>query len=88
MVREAKTNKILVLGVDGMDPRLTKKFMDQGKLPHIKEYVEKRCLPGRFNLVRRYADYHTSAVGNSGNWSLSGNPWNYLFLESVKGKSG
>ena len=35
MVREAKTNKILVLGVDGMDPRLTKKFMDQGKLPHI-----------------------------------------------------
>ena len=41
MVREAKTNKILVLGVDGMDPRLTKKFMDQGKLPHIKEYVEK-----------------------------------------------
>ena len=41
MAREAKTDKILVLGVDGMDLRLTKKFMDQGKLPHIKEYVER-----------------------------------------------
>ncbi len=41
MTREAKTNKILVLGVDGMDPALTKKFMDEGKLPNIKKYVEK-----------------------------------------------
>ena len=41
MTREAKTNKILVLGVDGMDPSLTKKFMDEGKLPNIKKYVEK-----------------------------------------------
>jgi predicted AlkP superfamily phosphohydrolase/phosphomutase len=40
MAREAKTNKILVLGVDGMEPSLTKKFMDQGKLPNIKKYVE------------------------------------------------
>ena len=30
-----------VLGVDGMDPSLTKKFMDEGKLPNIKKYVEK-----------------------------------------------
>lgn len=41
MIREAKTEKILVLGVDGMDPALTKKFMDQGKLPNIKKYVER-----------------------------------------------
>ncbi len=41
MTREAKTEKILVLGVDGMDPALTKKFMDEGKLPNIKQYVER-----------------------------------------------
>ena len=34
-------DKILVLGVDGLDPRLAKKMMDEGKLPHIKEYVER-----------------------------------------------
>ena len=30
----------MVLGVDGMDPALTK-FMDEGKLPNIKQYVER-----------------------------------------------
>ena len=29
------TDKVLLLGVDGLDPRLTKKFMDEGKLPNI-----------------------------------------------------
>lgn len=41
MAREAKTEKILVLGVDGMEPRLCKKLMDEGKLPNIKKYVER-----------------------------------------------
>ncbi|MRR17930.1 MAG: nucleotide pyrophosphatase, partial [Deltaproteobacteria bacterium] len=36
---EAKTNKILVLGLDGMDPSLTKKFMDEGKMPNTKKFV-------------------------------------------------
>ncbi|HBV95926.1 MAG: nucleotide pyrophosphatase [Peptococcaceae bacterium BICA1-7] len=38
---EAKTKKIIVLGLDGMDPSLTKKFMDEGKLPNIKKFVER-----------------------------------------------
>lgn len=33
--------KILILGVDGMDPRLTKKFMNEGKLPHIQQFVQR-----------------------------------------------
>ena len=37
----ALTEKILFLGVDGMDPKMTKKFMDQGKLPNIKKFVER-----------------------------------------------
>ena len=41
MAREAKTNKILVLGVDGMEPSLTKKYLDEGKLPNVKKYIEK-----------------------------------------------
>ncbi len=38
-MRKQLTEKILVLGVDGLDPALTKKFMDQGKLPNIKKFV-------------------------------------------------
>lgn len=33
-------DKILVLGVDGMDPRISKYFMDKGKMPNFKKYVE------------------------------------------------
>ena len=32
--------KVFVIGLDGMDPSLTKKYMDQGKLPNIKKIVE------------------------------------------------
>ncbi len=36
----ALTNKVLLLGVDGLDPKLTSKFLKEGKLPNIKKYVE------------------------------------------------
>lgn len=39
--RTALSNKILVLGVDGLDPRLTRKLVDEGKLPNIKKFIEK-----------------------------------------------
>lgn len=41
MSRTALTNKMIVLGVDGMDPSLAKKFMDQGKMPNLKKFVER-----------------------------------------------
>lgn len=40
-MREAMTNKIMVLGVDGFDPRYAKYLMDQGKMPNLKQYVER-----------------------------------------------
>ncbi|MFZ5945644.1 MAG: alkaline phosphatase family protein [Bacillota bacterium] len=40
-MRKKLTEKILVLGVDGLDPSLTKKFMNQGKLPNIKKFVDR-----------------------------------------------
>lgn len=33
--------KILVLGVDGMDPRLTKKYVGLGKMPNVQKLIEK-----------------------------------------------
>lgn len=41
MAREKRTDKIMILGVDGMEPSLTKKFMDQGKLPNIAQFVKR-----------------------------------------------
>ena len=40
-MRSAMTQKVLLLGVDGMDPRLTRKFVDEGKMPNVKQYIER-----------------------------------------------
>ena len=41
MKRQAYTNKLLVLGVDGMDPRISKRMMDDGRMPNLKAFREK-----------------------------------------------
>ncbi|MBQ2777553.1 MAG: alkaline phosphatase family protein [Peptococcaceae bacterium] len=41
MTMEAKSKKILVLGVDGADPRLTRTYIDQGLLPNTAELLRR-----------------------------------------------
>ena len=41
MKKEPLSQKILVLGVDGMDPSLTKKFLKMGKMPHLQNIINK-----------------------------------------------
>ena len=35
------SKKVIVLGVDGMDPRLTRKYVDKGLMPNLEKYLEK-----------------------------------------------
>ncbi len=39
--RKVYSPKIMVLGVDGMDPRLSKKYIEEGKMPNLKKLVER-----------------------------------------------
>jgi len=41
MTEQAQTQKILFLGIDGMDPNLTRKYVNEGKMPHIKKIIER-----------------------------------------------
>ena len=38
--RKAASDKILLLGLDGLDPRLTRKYVDQGIMPNTKKIIE------------------------------------------------
>ena len=40
-MRNAAANKVLLLGVDGLDPRLTRKYVDEGKMPNVKKLIER-----------------------------------------------
>lgn len=35
------SEKVFVLGVDGMDPRMTKKYLDAGKMSHLAEFIKR-----------------------------------------------
>ncbi len=39
-IQNASSDKIIVVGIDGFEPSLAKKFMDQGKMPNLKAFVE------------------------------------------------
>lgn len=39
--RKALADKILCLGVDGMDPRFTKRMLREGKMPNVQKFVER-----------------------------------------------
>lgn len=39
--RTALTKKLIVVGIDGMDPRLTKKYLDEGKMPNTEKILAK-----------------------------------------------
>ena len=38
---QAMTDKVLVLGVDGFEPSLAKQFMDEGRMPALKQFVQR-----------------------------------------------
>ncbi|MEE0510311.1 MAG: alkaline phosphatase family protein [Peptococcaceae bacterium] len=41
LLKKNLADKILVLGIDGMDPSLTKMYLDQGLMPNTKKFLEK-----------------------------------------------
>lgn len=41
MSRKAMSDKIIILGVDGMDPALTKRFVEMGEMPNVKKFLER-----------------------------------------------
>ena len=38
---KALADKILLLGVDGMDPRFTKKMLREGKMPNLQKFIDR-----------------------------------------------
>ena len=51
MKRTARTNKLIVLGIDGMDPVITKRLLNDGRLPNIKKYLERGSSREDLNML-------------------------------------
>ncbi len=51
MNRNSRTNKLIVLGIDGMDPVITKRLLNEGRLPNIKKYLEQGSSRDDLNML-------------------------------------
>ena len=40
-MRTARANKVMVLGIDGLDPKLVRKYIDEGRMPNTKKFAER-----------------------------------------------
>lgn len=43
MNRKPLADKVLVLGIDGLDPRKTRAYVDEGLMPNTKKLIERGC---------------------------------------------
>ena len=46
-----KANKVLILGIDGMDPRLTKHYMAEGKMPNTQKFLARGAARADLEMI-------------------------------------
>lgn len=63
-------NKVLVLGVDGLDPRLTKKYMDKGVMPNFTEFKKRGSAREDLVMLGAMPTIYPSNVDHSCYWCL------------------
>ena len=59
--RKKHAQKIMILGVDGMDPRYTRYMVDQGKMPNVAEYIKRGACREDLVLLGGH-HYHSADV--------------------------
>lgn len=51
MNKKALTEKVFFLGIDGMDPDLTRKYVDEGKMPNTKKLIERGACKENLHML-------------------------------------
>ncbi|WP_225351930.1 alkaline phosphatase family protein [Secundilactobacillus similis] len=41
MTEKPRTDKVIVLGIDGLDSRTANRLVNEGKMPNLKKYLER-----------------------------------------------
>ena len=65
--RRARVRKLIFLGLDGLDPRLTEKYMAEGRLPNFSRLMQM----GGFRRLRTTFPALSPVAFSLGRWSRS-----------------
>lgn len=74
------SSKVFVCGVDAMDPRLTRKYIDMGLMPNAKKMLERGAAREESGDVRLYAYRYSAAMDYDGYRRDATGAWDYFFL--------
>lgn len=75
-------SKVFVCGVDAMDPKLTRKYIDMGLMPNAQcqENAGERFCPGRPSYVGLHADGYAATVDHHGHRLYPTGAWDHIIL--------
>lgn len=77
---QAMTDKVLVLGIDGFEPSLAKQFMDEGRMPALKQFVRRGAAREDLVLLGAMPTGDPADVDDFGYRRLSCNTWYHIFF--------
>lgn len=86
--RQALSDKIIIVGIDGMDPALDEKTGRGGQNASDEDFARAGSRSGRSGHAGRSADDHTADVDDSGDGGLSSDARHHLLLAAVQGTDG
>lgn len=81
-------NKVLVLGVDGLDPRLTKKYMNKGVMPNFTKFQQRGSAREDLVMLGAMPTITPADVDYFGYRCLCRHSWHHRFLESASDRIG
>ena len=85
MEHQKLANKILVMGIDGMDPELTRYHLSKGLMPNLQKFLE-RGSAREDTFIRFAPDDYAADVDYFSVRLPSLCAWNYRFLASASRK--
>lgn len=80
--------KVLILGVDGMDPSLTKKYMEAGLMPNTRQFVERGACREDLVLLGGVPTITPPMWTTLATGATPGNAWHHLLLGTGSGEVG
>ncbi|WP_243677056.1 hypothetical protein [Secundilactobacillus collinoides] len=79
----ARTKKMIVLGIDGMDAKTTHRMVEEGKLPHIKKISGGRVIPLWLRNAWGTPNHHPAMLDHVSDRRLPWYPWDHRLLASI-----
>lgn len=83
MMNQVMSEKILVLGIDGMDPRYTHHLLKKGKMPNTRTLIERGACRADLAMLGSHPTITPPMWTTTVHGSTSSNAWHYLLQQAV-----